>query len=132
MLVTDLPEGEYKVVISRPGYQTRDLILNIKGRIPVRLNTSLVSNSATMAVASDPRICERESVELGIITPTGLPPIRCTGRIIWHLESSALYKGCEKYLVRIFIADISRIDERRLDSLVARKQALANSGYTLS
>ena len=76
-----------------------------------------------MAVSSDPRVCEQQAIDLGIFAPTEKLPIKCTGRIIWHLESDELTERREKYLVRIFVAEISRFDQKRLDLLIYQNRA---------
>ncbi len=81
-----------------------------------------------MAVASDPRVCERKAIDLGIFVPTEKLPIKCVGRIIWHLEGDELTGSRnERCLVRIFISDISQVDQERLDRLINQKKALLSS-----
>ena len=82
-----------------------------------------------MVVASDPRICEQQDVDLDIIAPLERSPIKCTGRIIWHLDDELSPNKHAGYLARIFIADISRIDLRRLDLLTTQRQAFMGTGY---
>lgn len=81
-----------------------------------------------MAVASDPRVCKPMAVDLSIFVPAEQLPIRCTGRIIWHLESDEPTGKREKYLVRIFVADISPVDQKRLDLLIDQSRASVSSG----
>jgi len=81
-----------------------------------------------MAIASDPRVCKPVAVDLGIFVPAEQLPIQCTGRIIWHLESDEPTGKREKYLVRIFVADISSVDQKRLDLLIDQSRAPVSSG----
>ena len=81
-----------------------------------------------MAVAYDSRVCERKAIDLGILVPTERLLIKCTGRIIWHLESDELTGKREKHLVRIFVADISRVDQKRLDLFIYQNRAFVGSG----
>ncbi len=81
-----------------------------------------------MAVTSDPRICRQGAIDLNISVPTENSPIRCTGRIIWHLKGDELTESHhEKCLVRIFIADISQMDQERLDRLISQKSLLGSN-----
>ena len=54
LLLTDLPLGEHKIRLSMPGYQTKDLVLNLKDRVPVVLSASLTSDSAKLIISSTP------------------------------------------------------------------------------
>ncbi len=80
-----------------------------------------------MAVTSDPRVCKLMAVDLGIFVPGEQLPIRCTGSIIWHLESDEPTRKLGKYLVRIFVADISSVDQERLGTLIDQNRASVSS-----
>jgi hypothetical protein len=77
----------------------------------------------TTVVTSDPRICaKKEEVELKMLLPTERSPIKCVGKITWHsMEERGLVKDSSRYLARISIADISRVDREKLSLLIARK-----------
>lgn len=81
-----------------------------------------------MAVASDPRVCKPMAVDLYVFVPAEQLPIRCTGRIIWHLESDEPTRNREKYLVRIFVAHISSVDRERLGFLIDQSRTSVSSG----
>ena len=81
---------------------------------------------SVMAVVADSNICKSDAIELTIFAPTGRSLIRCTGRIIWHLQVSKPDDEREKYLVQIFITDISQIAQGRLDSLIHQRQAFTS------
>ena len=82
-----------------------------------------------IVTASDRCICEYEDVDLIIISPADSSPIRCVGRTIWHLEDDVLPGEHKQYTARVSIADISRIDQRRLELLIDQRQALVVNGY---
>ena len=54
LLATDLPLGRYRVAASAPGYARREVDLTIENRTPQRLAIVLLSDSATLAVSSEP------------------------------------------------------------------------------
>ena len=81
-----------------------------------------------MAVASDPRVCKPMAIDLGIFCPCRTITDPMYGRIIWHLESDEPTAKREKYLVRIFVADISPVDQKRLDLLIDQSRASVSSG----
>ncbi len=77
-----------------------------------------------VVIASDEHICAEEDVYLKILLPTEKSPIMCTGKIIWYSESDEeTLKGSRAYLARISITDISRIERKRLDLVIAQKRA---------
>jgi hypothetical protein len=78
-----------------------------------------------LAIASDPRVCAQEEVELRMFLPTERSPIKCSGRISWHPDDEEQHEDDENYLVRILITHISRIDGRRLDLIISQKRVLA-------
>jgi hypothetical protein len=77
----------------------------------------------TTVVTSDPRICvKEEDVELKMLLPMERSPIKCVGKITWHsMQKRGLVKDSGKYLARISIADISRVDRKRLGLLISQK-----------
>ncbi len=81
-----------------------------------------------MAVTADPRVCRLDAVELGILAPTGESVTKCTGRAIWHLKVDELSEKHDKYLVRIFVTDISQMDQRTLDLLIHQKGTFTSRG----
>ena len=85
-----------------------------------------------MAVASDSRVCMREDVDIDIPEPDNDQVINCTGRIIWHLENDDLSAKQEKYLIRIFIAEINQTNQRRLDHLIAQKNSIIGDLHNAS
>jgi len=54
LLITDLGLGRYRVKASATGYVTREVDMEIKDRIPVRVKIALVSDSAKLIVSSTP------------------------------------------------------------------------------
>lgn len=86
-----------------------------------------ISEDCTEAVivTSSPRVCVREEVELRIILPVDRSPIKCLGRIA---EDKGLIDDIRGYSARIFITQISRIDQRRLELLISQKKALMGRG----
>lgn len=54
LLVTTLESGTHRLAISSPGYQTKELDVTIEGRIPVKQDVALMSDSGTLDVSSDP------------------------------------------------------------------------------
>ncbi len=54
LLATDLPLGHYRVAASASGYARREVDLTIENRTPQRLAIMLPSDSATLAVSSEP------------------------------------------------------------------------------
>ncbi len=54
LLATDLPLGRYRVIASAPGYARREVDLTIENRTPQRLAIVLLSDSASLAMSSEP------------------------------------------------------------------------------
>ena len=81
--------------------------------------------SEALVVAFDPRVCIQEEIELKMFLPTERSPIKCSGRISWHADDGEQYEDKGKYMVRVFITHISRIDGRRLDLVISQKRVLA-------
>ena len=77
-----------------------------------------------MIATSDPNICAREDLNLAIIIPADRSPAKCTGRITWYSKDEDYFKGNIGYLAGVFITDISRIDRRRLELLIAQKRSV--------
>ncbi len=68
-----------------------------------------------MIATSDPRVCAKEDVDLSIFIPAERTPVNCSGRIAWYSKDN---NGGTGYLVGIYVTDISRIDQRRLQLVV--------------
>ena len=83
-----------------------------------------------MIATFDPRICSRNDVTLSVFIPSERSPIRFTGRIVWHSENGSLLKD-QRYLAKILIIHISRMERRRLDLYIAKKRASISSGRGL-
>ena len=54
LLVTDLTIGEYRVVLTSPGFVPKEVKLRVDDRTPIKLNVELVSDSATIVLDSIP------------------------------------------------------------------------------
>jgi hypothetical protein len=54
LLVTDLPMGQYRVRIEAPNHIAKEVELNIKDRLPIKIDTVLLANTATVQMNSDP------------------------------------------------------------------------------
>lgn len=54
LFVNSLPSGEHRLTISSPGYQTKEVDLKLDGRTPLRKEVSLLSDSGTLNLTSDP------------------------------------------------------------------------------
>ena len=82
-----------------------------------------------MILTPDLRICAKENVNLSIFIPAERSPVKCTGEIVWYssVDEGSL-GGVKAYAAGIFITDISRLDRRRLELLVARRKAFLGSG----
>jgi hypothetical protein len=76
-------------------------------------------------VASDPGVSKEDDVELRILLPVERSPIICTGRI--SVDESEV-KGSGKYSAKVFISNISRLDQRRLEVFLERKKAFIGGG----
>ena len=79
--------------------------------------------AGVMIVTSDPRVCTMECLNLVIIIPAENSPIKCAGKIAWYSENDDPFETNIDYVAGIFITDISRIDRRRLELLLAQKRA---------
>ncbi len=53
-LITDLPLGRYRARLSKPGFISKEIEMNIKGRSPQKFDVKLTSDSAALAVDSEP------------------------------------------------------------------------------
>ena len=85
-----------------------------------------------VVIASDPRVCARENIDLSIFLPTERTPIKCSGKIIRYSKNSKSFRGHKDYIARVSINYITRIDRRRLELVVAQKRAYTSGGYGLS
>ncbi len=54
LLITDLPLGQYRARLTNPGYQPREVDLNLSSRAPAWIDVELVSDSSTLFVDSTP------------------------------------------------------------------------------
>ena len=54
LLITSLEHGTHKLTVSSPGYQSKEIEVTLEGRTPVKQNVSLMSDSGTVSVSSDP------------------------------------------------------------------------------
>lgn len=54
LLVTTLESGTHRLAVASPGYQTKEFDVTIDGRTPVKQEVTLMSDSGTIDVASDP------------------------------------------------------------------------------
>ncbi len=80
-----------------------------------------------MIATSDPRVCAREDVKVSIFIPSERSPVKCAGRITWYSEDKEPFMLGIGYLAGIFITDISRLDLRRLELVLTRRDMLLNS-----
>jgi len=76
-------------------------------------------------IASDPDAFKEDDVELRILLPVERSPIRCTGRIS---ADKSKVEGSGKYSTKVFISNINRLDQRRLEVFIERKKAFIGSG----
>ena len=58
LLITSLENGQHKLTIASPGYQTKEIEVTIEGRTPLKQTVSLMSDSGTVTVSSDPSDAE--------------------------------------------------------------------------
>ena len=58
LLVTTLESGTHRLSIASPGYQTKEIDVTIDGRTPVKQEVTLMSDSGTIDIASDPADAE--------------------------------------------------------------------------
>jgi hypothetical protein len=85
--------------------------------------------TGVMIVTLDPRVCAKEDVDLSISIPAERTPVKCTGKITWYSSADKeSLGGIEGYAAGVFITDISRLDRRRLELLVARRKAFLGGG----
>ena len=75
-----------------------------------------------MIVTSDPRVCVMEDLNLAILMPADRSPVKCTGRIAWYSENNDPFTRITDYVAGISITDISKIDRRRLELVIAGKR----------
>jgi archaellum component FlaG (FlaF/FlaG flagellin family) len=54
LLVTTLESGTHRLTIASPGYQPKEIEVTLEGRTPLKQEVSLMSDSGTIAVTSDP------------------------------------------------------------------------------
>ncbi|MDD4101036.1 MAG: PEGA domain-containing protein [Kiritimatiellae bacterium] len=54
LLITTLEHGLHKLTIASPGYQAKEIEVVIEGRTPIKQAVSLMSDSGTISVSSDP------------------------------------------------------------------------------
>ncbi len=54
LLITTLPQGIHRLSLALPGYQTKEISVNLKGRTPLRESVRLLADSGTVTVDSDP------------------------------------------------------------------------------
>ncbi|OVE75380.1 hypothetical protein BVX97_04725 [bacterium E08(2017)] len=54
LLLTSIELGKYKVKLSKPGYISKTLDVNIDSRMPKRIRENLIPNSATLVLDSSP------------------------------------------------------------------------------
>ena len=58
LLITTLESGTHRLTVASPGYQTKELDVTLQGRTPVKMAVSLMSDSGTLTVTSDPSDAE--------------------------------------------------------------------------
>ena len=54
LLITTLESGTHRLAIASPGYQAKEVEVTLEGRTPLKQEVSLMSDSGTIAVTSDP------------------------------------------------------------------------------
>ncbi len=54
LLITTLESGTHRLSIASPGYQAKEVEVTLEGRTPLKQDVSLMSDSGTIAVTSDP------------------------------------------------------------------------------
>lgn len=54
LLLTDLPFGEHRLCVSAPGFQSKNLDIDIKDRKPIKVVAELVSDSAAAIIQTEP------------------------------------------------------------------------------
>jgi hypothetical protein len=63
-----------------------------------------------------------EDLNLAILIPAYRSPVKCAGRIAWYSENKAHFTSGTDYAAGIYITDISRIDRRRLELIIAGRR----------
>ncbi len=58
LLVTSLASGAHRLTISSPGYQTKEIDVELDGRTPLKQEVALLSDSGTLEVSADPEGAE--------------------------------------------------------------------------
>ncbi|HRT28839.1 MAG TPA: PEGA domain-containing protein [Kiritimatiellia bacterium] len=58
LLITTLESGVHRLTVSSPGYQTKEIDVTLEGRTPIKQEVTLLSDSGTMALTSDPEGAE--------------------------------------------------------------------------
>ncbi len=54
LLVTTLESGAHRLTLSSPGFQTKEVDVRLEGRVPVKCDVTLMADSGTLDVSSDP------------------------------------------------------------------------------
>ncbi len=54
LLVTSLRPGEHRLSIALPGFQTKEIDITLSGRTPQKESVTLVADSGTLAITSEP------------------------------------------------------------------------------
>ena len=54
LLITTLESGTHRLTVSSPGYQTKEIDVTLEGRTPLKQDVSLMSDSGTIDISSDP------------------------------------------------------------------------------
>jgi len=54
LLITTLESGTHRLTLSSPGFQTKEFDVTLEGRTPLKQNVTLMSDSGTIDVSSDP------------------------------------------------------------------------------
>lgn len=54
LLITTLESGTHRLTVASPGYQTKEVEVMLDGRIPVKQEVALMSDSGTITLSSDP------------------------------------------------------------------------------
>lgn len=58
LLITSLEPGTHRITVASPGYQTKEIDITLEGRTPLKQDVSLMSDSGTLDVTSDPEGAE--------------------------------------------------------------------------
>ena len=54
LLITTLESGTHRLTVSSPGYQTKETEVTLEGRTPLKQDVTLMSDSGTIDISSDP------------------------------------------------------------------------------